>query len=35
MKTCPECGSQISDFETYCPMCGFDPDFDFGEWEED
>ncbi len=32
MKICPNCGSVLSDFEPYCEFCGFDPDFDFGDW---
>ncbi len=33
MKICPNCGSVLSDFEPYCENCGFDPDYDFGDWE--
>ena len=35
MKRCPNCGSVIADFEVYCEFCGFDPDYDFSDWEED
>lgn len=34
MKTCPNCGSILADNEPYCENCGFNPDFDFDEWEE-
>lgn len=33
MKICPNCGSILADMEPYCENCGFDPDFDFGDWE--
>ena len=32
MKTCPNCGSILADNEPYCENCGFDPDFDMGNW---
>ena len=35
MKICPECGSILADFEPYCNNCGFDPDYDMGDWIED
>ncbi|MBE6499691.1 MAG: hypothetical protein E7Z80_03965 [Methanobrevibacter thaueri] len=35
MKKCPKCGSVLSDFEPYCDYCGFDPDFDMGNWKKD
>ena len=34
MKTCPNCGSVLADNEPYCENCGFDPDFDFGGWNQ-
>ena len=33
MKKCPNCGSVLSDFEPYCDFCGFDPDYDMGDWD--
>lgn len=35
MKICPECGSILADFEPYCTNCGFDPDYDMGDWIRD
>ena len=35
MKTCPNCGSILGDFEPYCENCGFNPDLDFDDWQED
>lgn len=35
MKTCPRCGSILADNEPYCDNCGFDPDFDIDDWEDD
>jgi uncharacterized OB-fold protein len=34
MRTCPNCGSVVGDYDVYCENCGFDPDYDMGEWEE-
>ena len=34
MKTCPNCGSVLADFEPYCTNCGFDPYFDGGRWKQ-
>jgi ribosomal protein S27AE len=35
MKTCPECGSILADYELWCEFCGFNPDYDMGDWEYD
>ncbi|MBE6491152.1 MAG: zinc-ribbon domain-containing protein [Methanobrevibacter sp.] len=32
MKECPNCGTMLPDDEPYCDYCGFDPDFDSGDW---
>jgi predicted nucleic acid-binding Zn ribbon protein len=32
---CPVCGSEIYDDALFCENCGFNPDLDFDEWEED
>ncbi|WP_298502140.1 zinc ribbon domain-containing protein [uncultured Methanobrevibacter sp.] len=32
MKICPNCGSILADNEPYCENCGFDPDYDMGNW---
>ena len=32
---CPVCGSYLEDNAPYCENCGFNPDLDFDEWEED
>ena len=33
MKTCPNCGSALADNEPYCENCGFDPYFDYRDWD--
>lgn len=34
MKICPKCGSVVGAYDVYCENCGFDPDYEDGEWEE-
>lgn len=32
---CPVCGSYMDYDAPYCENCGFNPDLDFDEWEDD
>ena len=35
MKICPKCSSILADNEPYCENCGYDPDFDDGQYDYD
>ena len=35
MQRCPVCGSEMSDDDMFCKNCGFNPDLDMDEFEDD